>query len=247
MTALRDSPARRFLSDLATSLTRPKAILVASAHWETMQPAVSAVETNETIHDFMGFPQELYDLRYPASGAPDVAERVVEALAAAGMPCGIDPQRGLDHGAWVPLSLIWPAADIPVLQISIQSHLGTAHHLRLGKALAPLCQEGVLVIGSGGLTHNLRILQRESIDMPELPGTASFSAWLHAALTERRLDDLLAYRRLAPAAVEQHPTDEHLLPIFVALGAAGEGGRAENLHRSVEFGGLRMDCYAFHS
>ena len=245
MTALRESPGRQFLCGLGATLTRPKAVLVASAHWETMQPAVNAVSVNETIHDFGGFPQALFDLRYPAPGAPEVAERVVEVLADAGLPCGIDPQRGLDHGAWVPLSLIWPDADIPVLQISIQPHLGPAHHLRLGRALAPLCAEGVLVIGSGSFTHNLRILDREAMDAAELPGSAAFAAWFDAALVGSRIDDLLAYRSLAPAAAEQHPTDEHLLPVFVALGAAGDGARAKRLHSSVEFGALRMDSYAF--
>lgn len=245
MTALRDSPARRFLTGLAAQLPRPRAILVASAHWETPAPAVSAPAVNDTIPDFYGFPQALYDIRYPAPGAPDVAARAADLLTDAGLPCDIDHERGLDHGAWVPLALIWPQADIPVLQLSLQHHLGPAHHLRLGQALAPLREENVLIIGSGSFTHNLRTLRREAMDAPELPGCAAFGAWFHDALTAQRTADLLAYRRLAPAAEDQHPRDEHLLPIYVALGAAGAGARARRLHSSVEFGALRMDAYAF--
>jgi len=249
MTALRDSPARRFFQGLGPEIEaawgRPKAILVASAHWETMQPAVNSVAVNDTIHDFGGFPRPLHEMQYPAPGAPAVADRVAELLAEAGLPCGIDRQRGLDHGAWVPLSLIWPAADIPVLQVSIQSHLGPAHHMQVGRALAPLRNEGVLIVGSGSFTHNLRILRRESMDAPQLPGAIAFADWFHGALSDRRTADLLTYRTRAPAAEEQHPTDEHLLPIYVALGAAGEGAKARRLHDSVEFGALRMDAYEF--
>jgi len=246
MTILRNTPARRFQSGLGRTMERPRAIVVASAHWETMQPAVNAVVKNETIYDFVGFPRALYDCRYPAPGAPELAEQIVGVLEKAGLPCGIDPQRGLDHGAWIPLSLIWPKADIPVLQLSIQPHLGPGHHLRMGRALSSLRSEGVLLIGSGGFTHNLRILNREEMDAPEQPNVAAFGDWFHDALMESRLDDLLSYRQRAPAAEEMHPTDEHLLPIFFALGAGGEGARAKRLHCSVEYGALRMDSYAFH-
>ena len=245
MTALRDSPARRFFQGLGATLGRPKAILVASAHWETPYPAVNAVAVNDTIHDFGGFPRPLYEMKYPAPGAPALAERVAELVAAAGLHCGIDRSRGLDHGAWIPLSLIWPAADIPVLQISIQSHLGPAHHMQVGRALAPLRDAGVLIVGSGSFTHNLRILDRSALDAPQMPGAIAFANWFDSALTARRTADLLTYRTRAPAAVEQHPTDEHLLPIYVALGAAGEGAKARRLHDSVEFGALRMDAYEF--
>lgn len=245
MTALRDSPARRFLQGLGRTVGRPKAILVASAHWETARPAVSAEATNGTIHDFGGFPRPLYEIQYPAPGAPAVAARAAALLAAAGMECDTDRARGLDHGAWVPLSLIWPEADIPVLQVSIQSHLGPAHHLRVGRALAPLREDGVLIIGSGSFTHNLRILDRSAMDAPEMSGVVAFADWFDSALAEHRTTDLLAYRTKAPAAVQQHPTDEHLLPIYVAMGAAGEGARARRLHSSVEYGALRMDAYEF--
>ena len=242
--ALSDAPARRFLERLADVAPRPSAILVASAHWEAPHPAVNAPAINDTIHDFYGFPAELYRLRYSAPGAPAVAERVVALLSAAGMKGSIDRRRGLDHGAWVPLLLGWPAADIPVAQISLIEGGDAAAHLALGRALAPLRTENVLVIGSGSFTHNLRELRRDGTE-PEPGWTRDFSEWMDRALVGGRVDDLIDYRRLAPHAARNHPTDEHLLPLFVALGAAGEGAAAERLHSSVTLGALRMDAYAF--
>ncbi len=245
MLALTPAPARDFLVGLGATLPRPRAILVASAHWETAAPAVNAVARNETIHDFGGFPRALYELTYDAPGDPALAEHITDLLCAAGLPSTLDHRRGLDHGAWVPLLLAWPQADIPVLQVSIQSHLGPAHHLQLGEALAPLRQEGVLVIGSGSWTHNLRRLTRGAIEAPEAPDVAAFSDWMDQAITGNRRCDLLTYRAKAPYAAEQHPTEEHLLPLYVALGAGGPGARPERLHASVTYGALRMDAYAF--
>jgi 4,5-DOPA dioxygenase extradiol len=153
---LGDVPARHFLSHLAASLPeRPKAVLIVSAHWETQRPAVNVVEVNDTIHDFYGFPPELYQISYPAPGSRALAERVAGLLAEGGLTTDANPIRGLDHGAWVPLQLIFPNADIPVVQLSVQSQLDPAHHVRLGRLLEPLRQEGVLVIGSGSFTHDL--------------------------------------------------------------------------------------------
>jgi 4,5-DOPA dioxygenase extradiol len=185
-------------------------------------------------------------MTYPAPGAPALAERVSDLLCGAGIASDIDRRRGLDHGAWVPLLLMYPAADIPVLQLSIQGHLGPAHHLQLGQALAPLRQEGVLVIGSGSFTHNLRELRRDAGDDDTAPEwVTGFAQWFDAALSEGRRCDLLTYRARAPHAERNHPTEEHLLPLYVALGAAGEGARAERLHASATYGTLRMDAYAF--
>src|SRR6476646_8602755 len=141
---------------LGHRIARPDAIVIASAHWETSIPMVTGNPKPETIHDFGGFPRELYALRYPAPGAPDLAARVVMLLKEAGVTAGVDGCRGLDHGAWVPLRWMYPDADVPVTQLSVQPELGTAHHLRLGQALAALADEGVLIIGSGHMTHNLR-------------------------------------------------------------------------------------------
>ncbi len=250
MLPLIEAPSRDFLSGLGTWVEagwgRPAAILVASAHWETAQPAVNAVAVNETIYDFRGFPPALYQLTYPAPGDAALAERVAEQLAEAGLPSSIDRHRGLDHGAWCPLLMAWPQADVPVLQLSVQSHLGPAHHLQLGQAIAGLRREGVLVVGSGSWTHDLRRFRGQAIDAPEAPDVIAFSDWMDAALVEGRTCDLLTYRSKAPFAVQEHPTEEHLLPLYVALGAAGAGARPERLHHSATYGILRMDAYAFH-
>jgi 4,5-DOPA dioxygenase extradiol len=242
---LTDTPARSFLSQFGDTLARPKAILVISAHWETPVPTVSAVDRNDTIHDFRGFPQALYELRYPAPGSPAVAARVADLLRASGIDCTIDQSRGLDHGAWVPLLLMYPQADIPVLQLSLQPHLGTEHHLHMGRALAPLRQEGVLIIGSGSMTHDLSEFRGHGPNDPAPDWVNAFADWFHSAVTTGRTDDLLDYRRQAPFAAKNHPSEEHLLPFYAALGAAGENARAMRLHASATYSVLRMDVYAF--
>jgi 4,5-DOPA dioxygenase extradiol len=240
MTAITDTPARRFLQGLGALLPRPEAILIASAHWEAEAPRVNAPEWNETIHDFYGFPAPLYELNYPAPPAPALAARAAALSGAV-----VDTGRGLDHGAWVPLLLGWPDADIPVAQVSIQTQLGTKHHLELGKALAPLRDDGVLIIGSGSFTHDLRRFRRGAeLDAPETPDITAFSDWMDEKILAGDLAALADYRRLAPFATEEHPTEEHLLPLHVALGAA-TGSNVERMHSSVEFGFLRMDAYRF--
>ncbi|MGO9171109.1 MAG: DODA-type extradiol aromatic ring-opening family dioxygenase [Rhodomicrobium sp.] len=244
-----DCPARDFFRQLATAFGRPKAILAVSAHWETAEPAVNAVEVNATIHDFGGFPKALYAIEYPAPGSPALAQRVFALLTQAGFPARIDTRRGLDHGAWVPLIVAYPAADIPVVQLSVQPRLGPAHHLAVGRALKPLCEEGVLIIGSGSFTHNLY----EYFHAPAPAGTGgepewvtAFAAWFGRALAENRVDDLVRYREIAPYAEKNHPTEEHLLPLYVALGAAGEQARAQCLHQSSAGTVVRLDAYAFN-
>lgn len=248
MLALQDIPARQFLQDLGPALDRPDAILVISAHWETDVPAVNAVANNATIHDFYGFPPALYQLAYPAPGAPDLAARVADLLGDAGLRAQIDTARGLDHGAWVPLLMMWPEHDIPVLQLSVQSRLGPGHHVQLGRALAALREQNILIVASGSFTHNLRALQRYNAG-PEPEWVTQFADWMHEAIMAGRTCDLVSYRRLAPYAVENHPTDEHLLPLFVALGAAGGGEgiapKATRIHQSTDLGILRMDSYRF--
>ena len=237
-----DVPARDFLIELGQSLPRPKAILVVSAHWETNIPAVNAAAVNETIHDFGGFPQILFDQRYPAPGDAALAERIAQLIRAAGLPASIDTARGLDHGAWVPLKLMYPANDIPVLQLSVQTHLGPAHHYKLGQALRPLADEGVLILGSGSFTHDLRsVAWRGPNEAPDW--VTAFADWVAAALAEGRIEDLISYRCLAPFAARNHPTEEHFLPLFVALGAGGL--QASSLHQSLTFSVLRMDAFAF--
>ncbi|HVJ31483.1 MAG TPA: class III extradiol ring-cleavage dioxygenase [Terriglobia bacterium] len=242
---LTSCPAHDFLVDLGLQLKKPRAILVASAHWETATPAVSAVAANETIHDFYGFPQALYQLTYPAPGLPELAESVSDLLCTAGLACQIDHHRGLDHGAWVPLMLMFPEADVPVLQLSLQQGLGPAHHLQLGRALAPLREQDVLIVGSGSLTHDLSRFRGQRLDSPAAPDVDAFADWMTERLMRSATCDLLTYRRQAPYAAAHHPSEEHLLPLFVACGAGGEKATAQHLHRSTTFGFLRMDAFAF--
>jgi len=244
---LDDTPARAFLIQLGGMLARPKAILMISAHWETAAPEVSGVDRNETIHDFGGFPRALYEMLYSAPGSPAVAGSVADLLHTAGLDCQIDRRRGLDHGAWVPLRLMYPEADIPVLQLSVQPHLGPAHHLTVGRALAPLRQERVLIIGSGSFTHDLSDFRGHGPNDSAPAWVNSFADWFDASLTKGQTDELLDYRRRAPFAEKNHPTEEHILPFYAALGAAGENAHAERLHASATYSVLRMDVYAFHA
>ncbi len=251
---LTDVPARHFLEGLGVSIDanygRPRAILIASAHWETATPQLNAPQINPTIHDFSGFPEALYNMTYSAPGSRPLADQAGALLDKAGLGHRIDPNRGLDHGAWVPLRLMYPQADIPVVQLSIQPDLGPEHHLRLGQALAPLRADGVLVIGSGSYSHDLSEFRNHRNEPPsaaEPIWLSGFSNWFSAALTEGRTADLLAYRSKAPYAAKNHPTDEHLLPIYVAMGAAGAEPMAKHLHQSNTFGILRMDVWQFES
>lgn len=234
-----------FLRGLGNELGRPEAILAVSAHWDTLRPAVSAAREPETIYDFYGFPPELYRLRYPAPGAPKLAERIAGLLEEKGLRTDIDPARGLDHGAWTPLFHMYPQADIPVTQFAIQSRLGPAHHVHLGEALKPLRDEGVLIFASGGATHNLRELSYQRGNPVPQPWVVEFNEWLANAVLSGRRDELVGYRQKAPHAVRNHPTDEHLIPLFVALGAGSTDAAPQRLHTSISSGVISMDAYRF--
>jgi 4,5-DOPA dioxygenase extradiol len=186
-----------------------------------MQPLASIATRPETIHDFYGFPPALYELRYPAPGAPELGARAAELLNANGVPAAT-ADHGLDHGAWVPLLLMFPEADVPVAQLSIQPRLDAAHHYRVGRALRALRDEGVMIVGSGQITHTLRAADFGARPEDADPRVTEFTDWFEARLAERDIDALLDYRRRAPHAVLMHPTDEHLLPVFSALGAASD-------------------------
>ncbi|HEX8721533.1 MAG TPA: class III extradiol ring-cleavage dioxygenase [Pyrinomonadaceae bacterium] len=242
--AVEENDTTEFLRRLGGGLGRPRAVLCVSAHWNTMTPTVCAAERPETIHDFGGFPEELYRIRYAAPGAPALAARVAGLLDASGLVCAVSRERGLDHGAWVPLRLMYPSADVPVAQLSIQPQQDPAYHLRLGRALAPLRTEGVLVLATGSVTHNLARLGAGGAP-PEW--AREFEEWLHGKVTGGAVEDLLDYRRLAPHAQTAHPTDEHLLPLFVALGAGGDAdtSRGRSLHRGWTVGSLSMAAYSF--
>jgi 4,5-DOPA dioxygenase extradiol len=253
MHALQAGRAGALWADLGRRLQRPAAILIASAHWETELPMVATGRNPETIHDFGGFPPELYRIKYPAPGAPQAAERALTLLKQAGFVATANGCRGLDHGAWVPLLKMYPGADIPTAQISVQPTLGAEHHLRVGSALQPLARENVLVIGSGHMTHNLgdwmRTLQgrrRDIVDSAAVPYVEEFRRWVDTRLQADDRAELVRYRELAPNAARAHPTDEHFLPLFVALGAAGTAPAVERLDPGVDSGVLAMDSYLFH-
>lgn len=234
------------LAELGRELPRPDAIVILSPHWMTRgEVNVTASTAPETIHDFGGFPDELYQLRYPAPGAPILAAHIVKLLQAAGWTSRLDHQRGLDHGAWVPLMYLAPDADIPVVQVSMPARLDTHQAWKLGEALKPLRDMNVLIVASGSLTHNLyefRGATREGADYVK-----AFAAWTAQTLRAGQTDQLLDYRQQAPSAERAHPTDEHFLPLLIALGAAGERYDTRVLEGGVSYGVLAMDSYLFSS
>jgi 4,5-DOPA dioxygenase extradiol len=230
---------------LGRRIAPPDAILIASAHWETSSPVITGNPKPETIHDFGGFPRELYAIRYPAPGAPGLAARVVALLSDADIPASVDNARGLDHGAWVPLRWMYPDAAIPVAQLAVQPARGTAHHLALGRALASLRSEGVLIIGSGHATHNLRDWAGHRGQSAPMPYAVAFSAWLDTKLAAHDTRALVDYRDEAPEAARAHPTEEHFLPLFVAYGAAGSDATVERVVDGYENGALARDSFLF--
>lgn len=243
---LHDSPCHRFLGDLGRSLPRPRAVLVVSAHFTTRMPAVTSDARPQTIYDFGGFEPELYQMTYEAPGAPDVARLCAEALAAHGVQAALLADRGFDHGTWVPLKLMLPDADIPVVQLSVQPNAGPAHHLAVGKALADLAGQGILIVGSGALTHNLHefFAAGYALTDPAPDWVRAFGDWMNERIESGRIDELLKYRQIAPTGARNHPTEEHLLPLFTALGAAA-GAPGRRLHSSAQYGVLMMDVYGF--
>ena len=232
-------------AEIARQVPPPAAILMVSAHWEAEQPTVSLASRPETMHDFSGFSAELYRMRYRAPGAPDLAARAASLLSEAGLASGLHASRGLDHGAWVPLAAMYPQADIPVTQLSLVRDAGPATHFEMGRALAPLRDEGVLIVGSGAITHNFSWLNwRAKGDQAPLPQAKAFTDWVAARLAEQNIADLLAYRS-APHGAEAHPTEDHFLPLLVALGAAMEGAPVR-FQPSFTYGGLAMDAYLWN-
>ena len=246
MFALHPGAAGAAIAQMASQLPTPRAIVVVSPHWETNIPTVGVAAQLETIHDFGGFDPRLYEIQYPAKGAPDVAAQVVHALQTAGFEVATDPQRGLDHGAWVPLRHMFPQAQVPVVPLSIQSHLGPEHAYRIGQALAFLAEQGYWVLASGNITHNLRdwqICNQHSMPTPEY--VHEFSDWIHQHMVQRQVTSLLNYRQLQPQASRAHPRDEHLLPLFTALGAAGANAQPQAFYRGISDHVISMDAYGF--
>jgi 4,5-DOPA dioxygenase extradiol len=246
MFAIRPGAAGAALTALAETLARPRAVLVISPHWETQVATVGTARQLETIHDFGGFDPALYAITYPAQGSPQGAEEVVASLEAAGLPVRTDAQRGLDHGAWVLLRHLFPQADVPIVPLSIQHHGGPEHAYRVGQALAPLAKQGWLIVTTGNITHNLRDWQQAEMGLTIDSSYAQrFSDWIHWQLISGNTAALLEYRQRQSDALRAQPRDEHLLPLFTALGAAGPGAGARVIHRGISDHVIAMDGYAF--
>ena len=231
-----------WLRALASTLpAKPKALLVISAHWEEPEVTVNTATLPPLLYDYYGFPPETYAIKYDAPGSPDLAKRVLNLLAAAGIKSSTNSERGLDHGVFVPLKLVFPNADIPIVQLSLRKGLSPSEHLQLGKALAPLREEGILIIGSGMSYHNLRRWGSENLKV-----SVAFDEWLNSALCESDHEQRLALLtdwEKAPAAREAHPREEHLIPLMVAVGAAGSDLGLRNF--SQEVGGLAISGFRF--
>ncbi|WP_427912548.1 dioxygenase family protein [Ramlibacter sp. MMS24-I3-19] len=243
MFAVEPDQAGPELNRLGRTLPRPRAVLVLSPHWMTPGVRVTTSSAPETIHDFGGFPPELYRIQYPAPGAPDVAQRALDLLQAAGWQAAADPQRGLDHGAWVPVRHLYPQADVPVVQVSMPRDLDAAGAVRLGRALAPLADEGVLIVGSGSITHNLF----EVFRAPGADGAYAeqFVDWARKAVTQHDEQALVDYLRSAPHARRAHPTAEHYLPLPFAFGASSPDAPVHVIDGGMTHGVLAMDAYVF--
>lgn len=226
---------------------RPRAIVAVSAHTATRQPVLLGAKRHETVHDFYGFPPALYELRYDAPGDPALAQDAAHLLEAAGVPAQAVDAGGLDHGIWTVLIHMWPEADIPVVPLSLVPFAPPSAQFAVGEALQPLADHGVLVLGTGSITHNLRLLSlRGRVEgVPEAPESAAFREWVHARATARDWDALFDYRAQAPHAALMHPTDEHWLPFYAPAGAGGREHVPVRLHGHVTFGVLGMDAYAF--
>ena len=231
------------LQALGTQLSQVKAILVVSPHWQTRGIKVMTTARPETIYDFGGFPAKLYTLSYPAPGAPALAQEAARLLTEAGFATELDDHRGLDHGAWVPLYHLLPQAQTPVFQVSMPINLTTAQAVELGCALAPLRAQGVLVIGSGSMTHNLREFRGSATGIADY--VQEFESWVDLAVLANETDAVVNYRQLAPHAQRAHPSEEHFHPLLVAMGAQLEGDTVQLIDGGVEHGMLSMDSFAW--
>ncbi|WP_019616103.1 DODA-type extradiol aromatic ring-opening family dioxygenase [Psychromonas ossibalaenae] len=242
--AIEESAARKFLSKLGNTLPRPKAIVIFSAHFDVHDDVVvTSGENPATIHDYYGFPEALYALNYPAPGAPELAEKVVVLLSEGGIKSRLDAGQGWDHGVWIAMKLIFPKADIPIVQISINSQLGPEAHYRLGQCLRVLRGQDILIVGSGGISHNLRELFTKRPDPDRAKKVNLFTEWVCKNLQTSNIKSLLNYVDDAPYPLFNHPTPEHLLPLFCILGSAADNESIKRIHQSVESEVLALDAY----
>jgi 4,5-DOPA dioxygenase extradiol len=242
--AVEPGQAGPLLRELGGQLPRPKAVLVLSPHWVTPNVRVTTTTAPETIHDFGGFPAELYRIQYPAPGSPDVAARALALLNEGGWTASAEPQRGLDHGAWVPVRHLFPDANVPVLQVSMPRDLDPAGAVRLGRTLAPLADEGVLIVGSGSITHNLYEFRQE-IGAAGAAYANEFVEWARGAVRGHDEQALVNYLQSAPHAQRAHPTPDHYLPLPFAMGAGDSTAPVQVLDGGMTYGVIAMDSYVF--
>jgi 4,5-DOPA dioxygenase extradiol len=241
---LEDNDYTALLKSFAAQTPRPKAIVLFSAHWEHTTQSVGAAEQYGTIYDFGGFQDELYRMTYPAQGDRPLAEQVQALFAQHGIPSVMDEERGLDHGAWAVLKLLYPDVDVPVVALSVNRHLSHEQQYEIGKALSALREQDVLIIGSGGTVHNLRRLNWRADGIDEWAET--FDNWLQSKLEAWDTASLFQYRELAPYAQEAVPTSEHFIPLLLAMGAGDATRQAKLLHRSYQYGNLSLSCWQFN-
>ncbi|GED27001.1 dioxygenase [Brevibacillus agri] len=246
--AIENNSYTQALQQLSSQLPRrPRAIVMFSAHWEAFDQMVGTMETFPTIHDFGGFPQELYEIQYPAKGDEAIAQETVQLLRDAGVPVGLNTTRGLDHGHWVVLRHIFPQADVPVVALSVNPNLTVVQQYAIGKALSPLRQKDVLIVGSGGTIHNFSYLNMRETSEGAFDWALQFEEWLQQTLTGWKVDELARYRELAPHAEKAVPVygSEHFVPLVYAMGAADDERAAQRLHMSFRYGSLSHTIWQF--
>ncbi|MGI2175850.1 DODA-type extradiol aromatic ring-opening family dioxygenase [Shewanella ulleungensis] len=245
MMAVEKSQTSRFLQQLGQAIPTPSAIVVFSAHFDVKHDVIiTAGQQPETIHDFYHFPDELYQIRYPAPGAPKLAQRIATLFADSNINAKLDSQQGWDHGVWIPLRLMYPQANIPIVQISINTRIGAAQNYRYGQLLAQLKNDNILIIGSGGISHNLAEVFKRTKTVNGVDMMNQFRHWVEDKLVNNDIESLLNYQQLAPHAKFNHPTPEHFLPLMSVLGAS-DNTRANKIHHDVEYELLALDAYSF--
>lgn len=240
---LEDNEYTDLLKQFRHETPKPRGIVLFSAHWEESVQTVGAADTFDTIYDFGGFQDELYRMTYPAKGDAELGEQVKRLFAEHGIESAANDKRGLDHGAWAVLKLLYPEADIPVVSLSVNRYLPNAQQYAIGQALSALREQDILVIGSGGTVHNLRKLNWRADGVE--PWAEQFDNWLEDKLESWDTEALFRYEELAPHATEAVPTSEHFIPLLLAMGAGDAGRDAKLLHRSYQYGNLSLSCWQF--
>lgn len=245
MLALEKSKTSLFLKQLGNQFSRPKAIVVFSAHFDKPEDIIiTSGKHPKTIHDFYGFPEPLYNMQYKAPGSPQLAKRIADLFNSQGIKAQLDSQQGWDHGLWIPLQLIYPAADIPVVEISINSRLGSKAHYQYGKVVSELREQQVMIIGSGGISHNLSEVFKPTATNQGTEKVQVFTHWVKDKLIHGDIASLLNYQNEAPQLRFNHPTQEHFMPIFAVLGSS-DLQNIEQIHADIEYQVLAMDAYQF--